>query len=141
MLVAHLRVPEQVATKSPISVESELYFPLSWPRIVAPVDWIPRVRHQTDVEYFRAASVEASKKGVPLVFRQGGSSDLGLSGIDPRTSQWNRQRTCELFGAPSIWNQETVAQFLQSEGWKETTRRPCGVVGRATFLTSRTDYR
>jgi len=123
LLVAHLRVPERVAAKVTNISGKPALFSSVLTKERAPVDWVPRVRHQTDVEYFRAASVEASKKGVPLVFRQGGSSDLGLSGIGPRTSQWKRKRAWELFGAPSLWNQETVAQFLQSEGWKETTIR------------------
>lgn len=80
-------------------------------------------RPQTDAGYFRAASSEATKLGVAFVFRQGGQNDLGLAGMDPKPNQLKRRKSWELFGAPSFWNQDTIAQFLQTEGWKKTTIR------------------
>lgn len=119
LLIAHIRTSESLANKvCSLSGRRGLFATVVQKQGRAPVSWQFRSKEATDETYFRAAEKEAQQHKVPLALRQGGPHDVGLIGIDPRPESRTRQRSWELYGAPSHWYQHEVESFLTSEGWK-----------------------
>lgn len=120
LLIAHLRVPQALATKvCSASGHRGLFATVVTRQDRPPVKWLLRSQEASDESYFRAAALEAKKRGVGLVYRQGGPADLGLNGVDPAVDSSSRKRGWEMFGSPPHWHQPDVFQFLKNEGWQD----------------------
>lgn len=119
MLVGHIRAPEHFAQKACALSGKRGLFATVVTSNRQPVAGCPKTKEVDDHTYFRAASAEALRRGASLPFRQGGQSDLGLVGVDPKETRSSKRTSRELFGAPTHWHQQAIESFLATEGWKE----------------------
>ena len=121
LLVAHVRVPEDLATKvCDLSGKRGLFATTLCPKHDhKPVRWITKEKEQSDEEYFRTACAQAQTEKVGVALRQQGPHHLGLIGLTNHTSPMAKRRAWEIYGAPSHWYQEHITEFLSSEGWKD----------------------
>lgn len=123
LLVGHVRVPEQFAQKVCALSGKRGLFATIVNSNRQPVAWCPKAKEVDDHTYFRAACAEALRRGVALAFRQGGQSDIGLVGVDPKETRSSKRTAWELFGAPTHWHQQAIESFLTSEGWTEVAAK------------------
>ena len=124
LLVAHLRVPEALATKvCTLSGKRGLFATTLSKESRSPVQWATKTKDQSDEEYFRAVCSQAQEKKVGVAFRQHGPHHLGLIGIASNVNPMTRRRAWEVYGAPVHWYQDHITSFLEEEGWKEVQVR------------------
>ena len=86
------------------------------------VAWLPKSKDCSPEEHFRVALELAESRKLPLCFRQGGGSDLGLLGADPSEfSPADRVSVWTMHGVPPAFDQDDVLAFLKDQKWKEAT--------------------
>ena len=60
------------------------------------------------------------RRQLPLAFRQGGGSDLGLVGADPAEFMERKPQVWCSFASPKAWVPEDLLSFLTEQGWTQT---------------------
>ena len=82
------------------------------------VVWVPRSTESSHEEYCRFASSQAQKQAKPMMFRQGGKSDLGIVDGDPSLFQdTSKSKVWQVMDTPHNWSEEDVIEFLSGAGW------------------------
>ena len=133
VLTAHLRLPEETATKVTKVSGRRGIFSLILVKTEerARVVWVPRPNNTGNEEYFRYATAEAERQSKTLSFRMGGKEDLGITDGDENTfPKVQRPRVWEACDVPRGWCQEDVVAFFLNANWQMpeviTRRKPKG---------------
>ena len=84
------------------------------------VAWLPREKGFTDEDYWMYAQSCSMRRQLPIAFRQGGGSDLGLAGADPAEFMERKPQVWCLYDSPKAWVPEDVLSFLDEQGWLQT---------------------
>ena len=97
------------------------------------VKWLPIDKMKAPA-YYAMAKREADKAKVPLAYRAGGRSCLGLIGVSPgeNDSEASIKRRWAAKGVPSTWFPAQLQQLLASQHWRvisdiQAPARPKGV--------------
>lgn len=83
------------------------------------VVWLPRDTTEADLTYFDKAQAMAIKENVPLVFRRGNGSDLGIQ----REPDKVQAKAYAAWGIPGHMSPEMLKSWLEERGW-EIEHRP-----------------
>ena len=75
-----------------------------------PVTWIAPENAETPLVYYKRVPEIGTNKKLPLAWRQGGGSCLGV--------QENKNHAWQLSGIPSTWGPTTLRDWLVKTGWK-----------------------
>ena len=78
------------------------------------VSWVKREKEEKDRAYFARALLKAEEQQVPLTYRRGGGSSLGLKGVEGAKSEYS---SWVLKGAPQWWGPDALKQWLEKQAW------------------------
>ena len=103
---------------------------VSYPSVV----WEAPLPDESEVQYFQRVQKAGKDQKVPLAFRQGGGSWLGLV----KKSDSSMPHSWSIFGIPWSWGPRSVQQLLVENGWELVglpkppvqARKPCGFQGK-----------
>eukprot|EP00435_Cladocopium_sp_Y103_P072435 s132_g40.t1 len=129
MLVGHLRLPLDVATAvTAFSGQKAIFLGILPCKHFDPkkVVWIPRKAELNEESYFSYCKEQSIGKKLPLAFRQGGGSDLGLVGGNAMDFPTNTSKQFILQGTPKHWETHYVVKLLNDQKWSQVevlTRR------------------
>lgn len=78
------------------------------------VSWESPLTRESDLGFLKRLQIAGKEAKVPLAFRHGGGSWLGLIKADetPKAHSWS------IFGVPWSWGPKSVLQLLEANGWK-----------------------
>ena len=83
-----------------------------------PINWVTKDKNTSSEQYFREVFAQASEKKLPLVFRRGGASNLGLP-CAAETSNADGRMMVTVNGVPKQWEAEELAQFMMLQKWTD----------------------
>ena len=103
---------------------------VSYPSVV----WEAPLLEESEVQYFQRVQKAGKDQKVPLAFRQGGGSWLGLV----KKSDSSMPHSWSIFGIPWSWGPRSVHQLLVENGWElvglpkppAQARKPWGFQGK-----------
>ena len=79
------------------------------------VTWITPEDGEDNLRYLERVQQEAAKSSVPLAFRKGGGTDLG---VQKKNENEAVHRSYAIWGIPSHFGPEDIFQLLTEEGWQ-----------------------
>jgi hypothetical protein len=79
------------------------------------VEWVAKYDEEDDKHYFERALRLAVQEKLPLAFRQGGGSALGLRRVGQKEVETER---FAIFGVPENWGPVAVEKFLEIAKWR-----------------------
>lgn len=122
ILVGHLRLPVEVATKMMSRSGQLAVFLAVLPckhHIPKKVVWIPKKPGLNEESYWVYCKEQSIAKDLALAFRQGGGADVGL--IDGKDSDFPTKSIKQfiLQGSPRHWETHQVDKFLKDQDWSD----------------------
>ena len=116
VIAGFLRVGKDLATtllKS--SGERGIFIERLWedPNLRPPIKWIKRVSQESLGDYHKRSLGLAVSNKFPLVFRKGGGTSMGLSGLKDEDA-WG---SFVITGLPWKWGPQMVTEWLEARGW------------------------
>lgn len=78
--------------------------------------WIPKDPNESRDSYFARVAKLKQSRLQPMIWRNGGSSDLGFEARASDVAQ-NHARTFSLKGTPRTWDSFDLQEFLTGQGW------------------------
>ena len=139
VVVGFLQVPES-ATQNVLSrsgFRGAFFSPLppkggGAPQTI-PIKWLVREKGICSGAYLATAKKDALAESMPLAYRKGGRSNLGIVGLAPAKVEdaQIRKRWCAK-GTPTGWTPQQFVQVLEKSGWRvlkdiQAPTRPRGV--------------
>ena len=130
VVVGHLRVSRSLAHKIVNLSGTRALFATRLDKAVErpQVAWVPKPKDESTEDYLRRVAAEAQTRRVSQVFRQGfrqgGMSNLGLSGVP--ASEFDKSAVKQWLLHMARWTQIDISAFLLSQGWRQAqviTRR------------------
>ena len=143
VVVGHLRVSRSLAHKIVNLSGTRALFATRLDKAVErpQVAWVPKPKDESTEDYLRRVAAEAQTRRVSQVFRQGfrqgGMSNLGLSGVPASEFDKSAVKQWLLHMAPKSWTQIDISAFLLSQGWRQAqviTRRKSWTKGQSSRM-------
>ena len=82
------------------------------------IQWFDKDKGLDTTDYFKNCLAEAQKHKTPLVYRKGGTSNLGIP-CDAASYHKNKQIAIIARGVPEHWEAEEIHSLMEQQNWTE----------------------